>query len=100
MKAVLDLDDCDLELARFEVLRLRNLFPRLGLCTIRHSSEESHHLYFEGEITQDEFENVLVACWLEHYGHRTFTLLCGDGTLRVSKKPVSKIDEPYTVEVL
>jgi hypothetical protein len=100
MKAVLDLDSCDLELARFEVLRLRNLFPRLGLCTIRRSSEESYHLYFEGEIAWHEFENVLAACWLEHHGHRAFTLLCEDGTLRISEKPVNKVEKPYTVGVI
>lgn len=96
----LDFDAADLELVVLEVQRLQQLFPKLGRAVIRHSSECKYHIRFTGKVTWEEYEQVLCSSWLEHSGHRVFTLLCGDGTLRVSEKPKSKVEEPYTVEVL
>lgn len=88
-----------LELIRIEAKRLANLFP-LGNKAIILRSDNGFHLRFpKARLSRDEEESVM---WVSksHYGHKCFSSLVEDTTLRVSRKPEKDSHRPYLVEVI
>lgn len=88
-----------LELVRMEAKRLANIFP-LGHIAVIMRSDNGWHLRFpKARLTQEQEESVLYES-MSHYGHVWFSLLIGDTTLRVSKKPQKNSHETWLREVI
>jgi len=79
--------DDTLALVEFEVKRLRSIFPSLGKAAIFRSSDHGWMVKFEARLKWEEVVAVMCESKGEHYGHRWFSILCEDSTLRVSEKP-------------
>lgn len=63
-------------------------------------SDNGWHLRFpRANLTREQEESVMWTS-LSHYGHKWFSCLVQDTTLRVSKKPYKNSHEPYLVETI
>jgi len=82
-----------------EAVRLGKMFP-LGSIAVIMRSDNGWHLKFpKAHLTRDEEETVMWAS-MSHFGHKWFSCLVKDTTLRASKKPYKNSHEPYLVEIL
>jgi len=82
-----ELWDDTLPLVEFEVKRLRDIFPKLGKARIFRSSGRGWLVKISANLEWKELEAILCESKAEHHGHRWFSILCKDDTLRVSEKP-------------
>jgi hypothetical protein len=88
-----------LELVEMEAKRLANIFP-LGHIAVIGRSDDGWHLRFpKARLTQKQEEAVMHES-KSHYGHKWFSTLVGDTTLRVSKTPKKNSHEIWLREVL
>jgi hypothetical protein len=91
--------DNSLELVRVEAKRLSSMYP-LGDLAVIMRSDNGYHLRFpHAHLTKEEEESVMWSS-LSHYGHKWFSSLMKDTTLRVSVKPYKNSHEPYLVEII
>ncbi len=89
------------EMLEIEARRLSFLFPKLGsVALLIRSSLNGWHLRFnKSRLSWPEMEAVLCESKAEHFGHRMFSQLLEDDTIRVSKKP-SKPIKPYLRKII
>lgn len=88
-----------LDLVRMEAVRLGKMFP-LGPIAVIMRSDNGWHLRFpKARLAREEEESVMWAS-MSHFGHKWFSCLVKDTTLRASKKPYKNSHEPYLVEIL
>lgn len=91
----------DCEMVRIEAKRLMGLFPKLGDTALIFRTDNGWHLRFnQSRLTWAEMVAALCESKIEHHGHRLFSMLLEDDTLRVSKKPVKNSQKPWLVEVI
>lgn len=91
----------DTEMLEIEARRLSFLFPKLGsVALLIRSSLNGWHLRFnKSRLTWPEMEAALCESKAEHFGHRLFSQLLKDDTIRVSRKP-SKPGKPYLRKII
>ena len=91
----------DAEMVKIEAKRLMWMFPKLGNRALIFRSDNGWHLLFtQSKLTWLEMVAALCESKIEHHGHRLFSILLEDDTIRVSKKPYKNSHEPYLVEVI
>lgn len=91
--------DDGLEILEIEARRLMGLFPLGKKAVIKRSSGKGWHLRFpESRLTWPEMEAALCSSPLEHHGHRCFSMMLEDDTLRVSGK--QGVHSPYIVRII
>ncbi|GAI12729.1 unnamed protein product [marine sediment metagenome] len=92
--------DSGLEMIELEARRLMNLYPLGSKAVIKRTSDKGWHLRFpDSRLTWPEMEAILATIPIEHFGHRFFSMVTKDDTLRVGPKP-DGTHEPYTVKVI
>jgi len=90
----------DAEMVEIEAKRLATS-PKLGNIAIILRSDNGWHLRFNrSSLTWPEMEACLCASKMEHHGHRHFSILLEDDTLRVSKKPGKRSSPPRLWKVI
>ena len=83
-------------MVEIEAKRLMGLFPKLGNTALIFRTDNGWHLRFnKSRLTWPEMAAALCESKMEHHGHRHFSLLLKDDTIRVSKKPDKNSHEPY-----
>ncbi len=91
----------DPEMVSIEAKRLMQLFPKLGDTALILRSDNGWHLRFnQSRLTWPEMVAALCESKMEHHGHRHFSLLLEDDTIRISRKPDKNSFEPYLVTVI
>ena len=91
----------DAEMVRIEAKRLLGLFPKLGDTALIFRTDNGWHLRFnKSRLTWPEMVAALCESKIEHHGHRRFSFLLEDDTIRVSKKPSKNSHEPWLREVI
>lgn len=88
-----------IDLIRMEAKRLARMFPLGDIAVIKRSDNGWHLKFPQASLTEEEMESVMWAS-LSHFGHKWFTCLVEDSTLRVGKKPRKNSHEPYLREVM
>lgn len=88
-----------LELVRMEARRLSSMYPLGDIAVIMRSDNGWHLRFPQAKLTRDEEESVMWTS-LSHFGHKWFSCLVKDTTLRVSEKPYKNSHKPYLVEIL
>lgn len=91
----------DAEMVKIEAKRLLRMFPKLGDEALIMRSDKGWHLRFnQSRLTWPEMVTALCESKIEHHGHRLFSILLEDDTIRVSKKPGKYSHKPYLWEVV
>lgn len=91
----------DCEMVRIEAKRLMMMFPKLGDTALILRSDNGWHLRFnQSRLTWPEMVTALCESKIEHHGHRLFSILLEDDTIRVSKKPEKNSHKPTLWEVV
>ena len=89
------------EMVEIEARRLMGLFPKLRYMALIFRSDNGWHLIFnKSRLTWPEMVAALCESRIEHHGHRHFSILLADDTLRVSKKPGKTSSPPRLWKVL
>lgn len=89
------------EMISIEAKRLLRMFPKLGDVALIMRSDKGWHLRFnQSRLTWPEMVAALCESRIEHHGHRLFSILLEDDTIRVSKKPDKYSHKPYLWEVV
>lgn len=88
-----------IDLIRMEAKRLARMFPLGNIAVIKRSDNGWHLKFPQASLTEEEMESIMWAS-LSHFGHKWFTCLVEDATLRVEKKPRKNSHEPYLKEVM
>lgn len=79
---------------------MMKLFPLGRKAVIKRTSGSGWHLRFpQSRLTWAEMEAALCSSIVEHHGHRWFSMILEDDTLRVSEKP-DGTHRPYTAKIL
>lgn len=91
----------DTEMLEIEARRLCFLFPKLGneVLLIRSSLNGWHLRFNKSRLTWPEMEAALCASKVEHFGHKMFSQLLKDDTIRVSRKPGKPV-KPYLRKII
>lgn len=88
-----------LDLVRMEAMRLGTMFPLGNIAVIMRSDNGWHLRFPKARLTQEQEESVMWAS-MSHFGHKWFSCLVKDTTLRVSRKPQKNSHEPSLREVI
>ena len=89
------------EMVEIEAKRLMTMFPKLGKIAMIFRSDDGWHLrFYQSRLSWSEMEAALCESRMEHHGHRVFSMLLEDDTIRVSKKPYRGSHEPYLLKVI
>lgn len=91
----------DAEMVKIEAKRLLRMFPKLGVTALIFRSDNGWHVRFnQSRLTWPEMVAALCESKIEHHGHRLFSILLQDDTIRVSRKPDKNSHKPYLVEII
>lgn len=91
----------DPEMVSIEARRLLTMFPKLGDTALIFRSDNGWHLRFnKSRLTWPEMIAALCESKIEHHGHRLFSLLIEDDTIRISRKPEKLSHKPLLREVI
>lgn len=88
-----------LDLVRMEAIRLSQMYPLGHIAVIMRSDNGWFIRYPHAHLTKAEEESVMWTS-MTHYGHRWFSSLIHDSTLRASKKPYKQSHKPFLREVI
>lgn len=88
-----------LDLVRMEARRLSSMYPLGDIAVIMRSDNGWYIMFPHAELTKEEEESIMWAS-MSHYGHRWFSALIHDTTLRVSKKDEKNSHEPFLREII
>lgn len=89
------------EVAEIDAKRLLRMIPKLGALAVIFRSDDGWHLHFPfSSLTWAEMEAALTESKIEHHGHRAFSMMLKDDTIRVSAKPYKNSHSPTLWKVI
>lgn len=91
----------DCEMVVIEAERLLRMLPKLGGTALIFRSDNGWHIRFtHSKLTWPEMEAALCQSKMEHHGHRVFSMMLEDDTIRVSRKPYKHSHKPFLFKVV